>query len=109
MPTAETNMGLLHHQERIQAYRRDLPGGGFVAIDVQPTHPLWWRQRRYTGQVVVERRSAWREGDHPSPVIASAVGDTIEEVVQVLLPAARCNETIGAALLRIGTDGRVAR
>jgi hypothetical protein len=86
----------------IDAYRRDLPGGGFVAVEVQPMRTSWWRQPRYEGRVLVERRSVSREGDHASPVIARATGDSVEEVVQALLPAARSNEAIGAAFLRLG-------
>jgi hypothetical protein len=86
----------------INAYRRDLPGGGFVALEVQPMRTSWWRHPRYEGRVLVERRSTSRDGDHASPVIARATGDTVEEVVQALLPAARCNEAIGAAFLRLG-------
>jgi hypothetical protein len=86
----------------IDAYRRDLPGGGFVAVEVQPMRTSWWRHPRYEGRVLVERRSEARDGDHSSPVIARATGNTVEEVVQALLPAARCNEAIGAAFLRLG-------
>jgi hypothetical protein len=102
---------ILHVNERIddrdsagdmvRPYRRELPGGGFVAIDVQPVRSGLWRPRRYAGAVVVERRSAWRSGNHPSPVIARASGRSVEEVVQALLPAARSNEAIGAAFLRL--------
>jgi hypothetical protein len=85
----------------IRAYRRELPGGGFVAIDVQRARPGLWRPRRFAGRVVVERRSGSRATEHPAPVIARAAARSIEEVVQMLLPAASCNETIGAAFLRL--------
>ena len=93
----------------IRAYRRDLPGGGFVAIDLVPVRSGLWRPRRYAGSVVVERRSTSRAGDAASPVIARASGRTVEEVIQALLPAARCNETIAAAFVRLSRErGRPA-
>ena len=87
--------------DEVYAYRRELPGGGYVAIDVHPARSAFWRARSYRGEVIVERRSVGRGDDHRPPVIARAAGNTVEEVVQALLPAARCNETIGAALLRM--------
>jgi hypothetical protein len=84
----------------IRVYQRDLPDRGFVAIDVRRVRAGLWRPRRYAGSVIVERRSARRNGNHPPPVIARAAGRTVEDVVQALLPAARSNETIGAACLR---------
>jgi hypothetical protein len=85
----------------IRAYHRALPGGGFVAIDVHAIRTPFWRPRRYEGEIVVERRSAWRDGDHPSPVIARAADSSVEAVVQRLLPTALRNEAIAAALLRL--------
>jgi len=98
-------------EHTVRAYRRDLPGSGFVAIDVHAASSAWWRPRRFEGEVIVERRGASRPGCHPSPVIARATGGTIEDVVRVLFPAACCNETIAAALLRfnpvVGTASTV--
>jgi hypothetical protein len=85
--------------QTVRAYRRDLPGSGFVAIDVHATRSAG--PRRFDGEVIVERRSARRAGHHAAPVIARATGDTIDDVVRVLFPAASCNETIAAALLRL--------
>jgi hypothetical protein len=77
---------------------RELPGGGFVAIDVAARRSLLGR-RRFDGWIVVERRSG-RVGAGSAPVIARAWDKSMEGVIQQLLPAALSNVAIGAALLR---------
>ena len=81
-------------------FHRELPGGGFVTIEVTPVRSIW-RNTEYRGRVVVERRTAPRGRGHEPPVVASASGSTFESVMQQLMPAAQCNATIGAALLRL--------
>src|SRR5881394_1627683 len=78
--------------------QRELPGGGFVAIDVTPVSSILHR-RRYHGTLMVERRAGWRREGHSPPVIAEASGSTVESVVKQLLPAAEWNPAIGAALM----------
>jgi hypothetical protein len=92
----EGNMWRKSHVQR--AYARDLPGGGFVAIDVTSATSLI-RGRRYQGTLTVERRASWRREGHAPPVIAKASGSSLESVVRQLLPAAQYNPAIGAALL----------
>jgi len=81
-----------------RAYTRELPGGGFVAIDVTSVGSLFHR-RHYHGTLMVERRAGWRREGHSPPVIGEASGATVESVVQQLLPAAEWNPAIGAALM----------
>jgi hypothetical protein len=85
-----------------RTYKRGLPAGGFVAIDVVQTRSIW-RGRLYEGKLVVERRSTCRRQGHTPPVVGQAWGRTVEEVVQQLLPAAQYNPAIGAAILRLET------
>lgn len=81
-----------------RAYVRELPGGGFVAIDVAPVTSLFHR-RHYHGTLMVERRASWRREGHTAPVIGEASGSSVEAVVEQLLPAAEWNPAIGAALM----------
>lgn len=81
-----------------RVFHRDLPGGGFVAIDVVSSRSLLGR-RRFDGSVIVERRKG-RVGRGSAPVIARACERSMEAVIQQLLPAALSNAAIGAALLR---------
>jgi hypothetical protein len=83
-------------------FERQLPGGGFVAIEVVSTKSLW-RSPVYHGRVIVERRAPSRRRGHEPPVIATASASNVEAVVAQLLPAAQCNATIGAALLRLAS------
>jgi hypothetical protein len=83
-------------------YSRELPGGGYVALDVleQPSHV----GGRFVGRITVERRAeiARREGCAP-PVVAELRADCTETLLHRLLPVARSNAAIGAALLHPGT------
>lgn len=81
-----------------RAYIRDLPGGGFVAIDVTRVGSLF-RRRHYHGTLIVERRAGWRREGHRAPIIGEASGSTVESVVTQLLPRAEWNPAIGAALM----------
>jgi hypothetical protein len=89
-------------------FERELPGGGFVAIEVSPTRSVW-RNPVFRGRVIVERRAASRRSGHEPPVVATAAGPTFESVVQQLFPTAQCNATIGAALMRRELNTRLAR
>jgi hypothetical protein len=82
----------------LRAYLRDLPGGGFVAIDVTVVGSLFHR-RQFHGTLIVERRATWRRDGHSAPVIGEASGSSVESVVLQLLPAAQYNPAIGAALM----------
>src|SRR5215207_741124 len=79
-------------------YRRSLPGGGFVAIDVTCVASLF-RRTQYHGVVIAERRAGPRPASHSPPVVARAFGSSAESVVRQLLPTAQYNPALGAALL----------
>jgi hypothetical protein len=83
-------------------YWRELPGGGYVALDVieQSAHA----GGRFVGTITVERRAdaVRREGCRP-PVIAVARGHSPGSLLHQLLPIARSNPAIGTALLQRGT------
>lgn len=78
-------------------FERELPGEGFVAIDVRAIHSLFHR-RSFVGELRVERRAKERRAGHTPPTIGFASGATIEDVVRLLLPVAQSNVSIGAAL-----------
>lgn len=90
-----------HELKTQRAYERDLPGGGFVAIDVTPVASIF-RAPHYRGSLVVERRGARRRAGHQPPVIGHALGKSREAVVQQLLPIALFNAAIGAAIIKRG-------
>lgn len=82
-----------------QVYRRQLPGGGYVAIEVTPTRSLLG-QRSYHGDVVVERRIAReRRAGHRPPTVAEADGPTISGVIHELFRVAHSNAAIAAGCL----------
>jgi len=98
----------MSHAQR--AYSRELPGGGFVAIDVTPVKSLF-HTKYFHGTLMVERRSDGRREGHDAPIIAEATGSSAESVVQQLLPVAESNPAIGTALMHrsTGTAARMQR
>lgn len=80
-------------------YVRDLPGGGYVAIDLlADTEPA--RGGRCRARVAVERRSgAERRSGHRPPVIAEAEGETRSEVFGDLYRIACDNVAVARGLL----------
>jgi hypothetical protein len=80
-----------------RAFVRELPGGGFAAIDISidrsPSRPAVYR-----GVLRIERRTQPRAPGHEPPVIETATGPSARSVLHQLLPAAQSNVEIGAAL-----------
>jgi len=95
-----TTTPMTGHAETSRGYLRELPGQGFVAIEVKQEFSLL-RGWHFRGSLVVERRAASRRPGHSPPVIAEATGKSMESVIQQLLPTAECNPAIGAAVLRM--------
>jgi hypothetical protein len=90
--------GSMGHRSIMQReFERELPGEGFVAIDVRAVHSLL-RGRSFVGELRVERRAPARRAGHSPPTIGTASGATVEDVVRQLLPVAQSNVSIGAAL-----------
>ncbi len=86
-----------------QIYFRQLPGGGFVAIEATPIRALLGA-RRYRGEVVVERRAERdrREG-HVPPVVAIVTAPSVASVFHDLFPIAQSNCALATEfLLRAG-------
>ena len=84
-------------------YRRTLPGGGFVNVDVDSPSA----SGVHRAYVAVERRTdpARRDGHEP-PVVATAEGGTRQSVFAQLLAIAADNVAVARALLRWKSDGK---
>jgi len=87
-----------HKRESEQVYVRNLPGGGFVAIETSQVRSLMGKTR-YRGVVVVERRDKSRREGHEAPVVATAEGATLASVLQELFPLAQSNVAIANHVL----------
>ena len=84
-------------------YRRTLPGGGYVNVEVDPA-PETGIHRAH---VAVERRAdPIRRDGHTPPVIASAEGQTLQGVFAKLFAIAADNVSVALALLRSRPDGK---
>lgn len=84
-------------------YRRTLPGGGFVNVELEPPT----QAGTHRAHVAVERRAdPVRRDGHVPPVVASAEGGTRQGVFAQLLAIAADNVAVARALLRWRSDGR---
>ena len=81
--------------ESASVYRRDLPGGGYVAINVDRACAI------ARTRVSVERRAAADREVRPPVVIAEADGDERSPAFTDLYRIAADNAAIARALLRI--------
>lgn len=90
-------------KDRPSVYRRDLPGGGYVAIEVERELPL------VRTRVSVERRAIPRREGHKPIVIAEADGDERSPSFNELYRIAADNAAIARALIAMDrgmSDGR---
>jgi hypothetical protein len=84
-------------------YRRTLPGGGYVNVDVDPAA----EPGVHRAFVAVERRTdPTRRDGHKPPVVASEEGSTLQSVFSKLFAIAADNVSIALALLRSRPDGK---
>lgn len=84
-------------------YRRTLPGGGYVNVEVEPPSS----SGIHRAYVAVERRSdPVRRDGHTPPVVASAEGGSRQSVFTQLLAIAADNVAVARALLRWKSDGK---
>lgn len=84
-------------------YRRILPGGGYVNVDLEAPS----ESGVHRAYVAVERRSdPVRRDGHTPPIVAKAEGGTRQSVFTQLLAIAADNVAVARALLRFRSDGK---
>lgn len=86
-----------HDGERV--YQRDLPSGGYIAIEATEVSPLF-APPKIRGHVVVERRSQERRVGHRPPLAAIAERDSLADIMTALLPIAENDGAIAEVLSR---------
>ena len=86
-------------------YRRPMPGGGYVEVelDASPAHVA--RDERagpIRGRVILERRAdPVRRSGHTAPVVAELAGDDRDELMADLFRLARDNAALARSLMRM--------
>jgi hypothetical protein len=86
--------------DQTRLYVRDLPGGGYVAIDLV-TDALPEQGMPCCARVAVERRTTHdRRAGHEPPVIAEAQGESRSQVFGELYRVACDNVAVARGLLR---------
>lgn len=90
--------GEVLHGERV--YRRDLPGAGFVEIDVHTAAAAPGERAAHCTRLFVERREEReRRIGHTPPVLAEIVGDDTASATGELFRLASDNAALARALL----------
>jgi hypothetical protein len=91
----------LQFDDGAAVYRRELPGGGFVAINVE--RALSDRELPRTCVYLERRGQRDRRAGHAPIVLAVADGDEYSPAFVELYQIAADNAAIARALLRLGT------
>src|SRR5919112_5686610 len=87
-------------------YRRPMPGGGYVEVEVEalPVGAPEERDRRLRGRIVMERRAdPSRRYGHQAPVVAELTGDDRDELTTELFRLAQDNAALARSLMRMQT------
>ncbi|MFL5607190.1 MAG: hypothetical protein ACJ8AD_12140 [Gemmatimonadaceae bacterium] len=86
-------------------YRRPMPGGGYVEVELDSTHAPSDGEpgtRAHRGRVVMERRvDPARRSGHRAPVIAELARDDRDELMSELFRLAQDNAALARNLLRL--------
>jgi hypothetical protein len=86
-------------------YRRQMPGGGYVEVELDPSPIHAGRDERRSpirGRVVMERRAdPGRRSGHAAPVVAELTGDDRDELMADLFRLARDNCALARSLMRM--------
>ena len=86
-------------------YRRQMPGGGYVEVELDTSLDETARDARggpIRGRVVMERRSdPIRRSGHRAPVVAELVGDDRDELMADLFRLAQDNAALARNLMRM--------
>jgi hypothetical protein len=86
-------------------YRRQMPGGGYVEVELDALPDDAARDARggpMRGRVVMERRAdPGRRSGHPAPVVAELAGDDRDELMADLFRLAQDNAALARSLMRM--------
>lgn len=92
-----------HKRNSERVYYRQLPGGGYVSIEVTEDRSLLGAPR-YRGEVVVERRIPERRDGHVPPRFAETRAATVATILHALFPMVQSNVAIANACLDHAAD-----
>ena len=88
-------------------YRRPMPGGGYVQVELETSADdvtLEGRSTPLRGRIVMERRAdPGRRYGHRAPVVAERAGDDRDALMADLFQLARDNAALARSLLHLRT------
>jgi hypothetical protein len=90
--------------QRTPLYRRPMPGGGYVEVELDASADAAsdGRGGPIRGRVIMERRAdPGRRYGHQAPVVAQLAGDDRDELMADLFRLARDNAALARSLMRM--------
>jgi hypothetical protein len=96
--------GARDYRPESKFYRRPMPGGGYVEVELEVLTLGASEQRdcMLRGRIVMERRSdPKRRSGHQAPVVAELVGDDRDELMADLFQLAQDNAALARNLMRL--------
>ena len=83
------------------SYRRPMPGGGFVDVEMDVGRESGDEVSRARGRVIIERRAELsRRTGHQPPIVAEMSGDDAGELMAELFRLARDNAALARTLMQ---------
>jgi hypothetical protein len=93
---------------RDAVYRRPMPGGGYVEIEIDRIEAIGAAdavERSHRGRVLMERRSdPERRAGHRALVVVELSGDDRDELMAELFQLARDNAALARRVMRLPSD-----
>jgi hypothetical protein len=97
----DTGHATPEQRSRTSLYRRTMPGGGYVEVEVEATGDAADPAGRRRGRVILERRADMgRRVSHQPPVVAELVGDDMDGLMAELFRLVRDNAALARSLMR---------
>src|SRR4051812_39194664 len=86
---------------RTALYRRTMPGGGYVEVEVDAVGEPADGHGRRRGRVILERRAErGRRDGHQAPIVAELIGEDVDALMAELFRLVRDNAALARSLMQ---------
>jgi hypothetical protein len=88
-------------RSRTALYRRPMPGGGYVEVELEVVGEANDARVRRRGRVILERRAELsRRVGHQPPIVAELVGEDVDGLMAELFRMVRDNAALARSLMQ---------
>jgi hypothetical protein len=97
----DTGHATPEQRSRTSLYRRTMPGGGYVEVEVDAAGESADGEGRRRGRVILERRADMgRRVGHQAPIVTELVGEDVDGLMAELFRLVRDNAALARSLMR---------